>query len=194
MYQPGGSGLCSEPVSIAWKDGKDLTEGVGAAAAAAWEERKLKKGRGEMESRLEKMMEQGPSSFFNWFLWTGCHEALGEVHEHDGCDGHHEEEEGPVEVFPNGEEMAVQIAEDLYPNAPKYFSMSPLPRRFCGRKLMWIADSLDDEGDEDEEDDIDLESDVDDEDVAAVLAHVGKKGKRNGIDEEDGPAKKKSKK
>lgn len=135
IYQPGGSGLCSEPVEIAWKDGKDLTEGVTKAAAEAFAERKEgakagKKGKGgkkgEKEQKLEKLMESGPASFFNWFLWSGLHEAFGEVHEHgEGCGEHdHEEEEGPVEVFPNGEEMAVQIAEDLFQNAPKYFSMS----------------------------------------------------------------------
>lgn len=54
---------------------------------------------------------------------------------------------------------------------------------------------MDDEDEEDDNgDDIDLESDVDEDDAETMLAHVGKKGKRNGADEEDGPAKKKSRK
>lgn len=133
-HQPGGSGLCSAPVAIAWKAGKDLTEGASAAAAAAFEERKSGAKKGPAEMALQRLMESGPSSFFNWFLWTGEHEALGEVHEHGECDGHHahgEEEEGPVEVFPNGEDLAVQIAEDLYPNAPKYFSRCSPPVYVC---------------------------------------------------------------
>lgn len=129
--------MCSAPVAIAWKAGKDLTEGVSAAASAAFEERKGGVKRGPAEMALQREMGGGPTSFFNWFLWTGAHEAFGEVHEHgDGCDGHHahgeEEEEGPVEVFPCGEDLAVHIAEDLYPNAPKYFSRcSPVGLRVC---------------------------------------------------------------
>lgn len=126
-HQLGGSGLCSVPVHISWKHGKDLTEGASEAAAAAFEERKRGVKKGPAEAKLQRLMESGPSSFFNWFLWTGAHEALKEVHEHGECDGHHHhgEDEGPVEVFPNGEDLAVQIAEDLYPNAPKYFSGFP---------------------------------------------------------------------
>lgn len=60
-----------------------------------------------------------------------------------------------------------------------------------------------DEEEDDGDDDINLESDIDDgdgdgDDVATMLAaaggHAGKKGKRNGADEEDGPAKKRSRK
>lgn len=133
-YQPGAGGLASKPVAIGWKEGKDLTEGVTAAAAAAWEERVGGVKGGEAAKKLEALMERGPASFFNWFAWTGRHEALGEVHEHaeGGCDHDHEEEEeedeGPVEVFPNGDEVAVQISEDMYPNAPKYFSKLSVPR------------------------------------------------------------------
>lgn len=108
---------------IQWREGKDLTEGVTEAAVAAWEERKAGVlGNGSQEERLKELMTEGPSSFFNWFLWTGVHDALGEGHEEhdDGCEGHGHP---GTEVFPNGEEVAMQIAEDMYPNAPKYFSM-----------------------------------------------------------------------
>lgn len=207
-HQPGGSGLCSVPVDISWKSGKDLTEGASAAAAAAFEERKEGVRKGPAEAVLQRLMESGPSSFFNWFLWTGAHEALGEVHEHGGCDGHHHhdgEDESPVEVFPNAEDLAVQIAEDLYPNAPKYFSMLFHSRVVCVQYIhvyaansrVRAADAVDDEDDEDDDDgdDIDLESDVDEDNAAGMLAaYAGKKGKRNGADEEDGPAKKKSRK
>lgn len=63
------------------------------------------------------------------------------------------------------------------------------------------ADAVDDEDEEEDDngDDIDLESDVDGDDTATAAmllsAHAaGKKAKRNGADEEDGPAKKKSRK
>lgn len=60
---------------------------------------------------------------------------------------------------------------------------------------MGAADVVEDEEEEEEDgDDIDLESDVDEDSAETILAQVGKKGKRNGADEEDGPTKKKSKK
>lgn len=66
--------------------------------------------------------------------------------------------------------------------------------RVCVLMSGGAAEAVDDEDDEDEEGDIDLESDVDEDDAETILAHIGKKGKRNGADEEDGPAKKKSRK
>lgn len=59
---------------------------------------------------------------------------------------------------------------------------------------MGVADAVDDEDEEDDGDDIDLESDVDEDDLETILTRIGKRGKRNGADEEDGPAKKKSRK
>ncbi|KAH0606423.1 uncharacterized protein H6S33_004084 [Morchella sextelata] len=190
-YQPSAGGLASKPVTIGWKEGKDLTEGVTAAAAEAWEERVKGVKGGKGAKKLEGLMEKGPTSFFNWFAWTGRHEALGEVHEHaeGGCDhGHDEEEEdeGPVEVFPNGDEVAVQISEDMYPNAPKYFT-----------------EALEEGDDEDDDEEIELDSEAEEElaknGASALLAQMGKKGKRNGAgeahdSEDDGPAKKKSRK
>jgi Nucleosome assembly protein (NAP) len=121
-YQKCGM-LASEPVGIRWKEGKDLTEGVSAAAVKAWEERKAGKKGEEAGKKLAELMKKGPSSFFNFFEWTGQHESLGEVKEDEEDEEDDEDDEsGLVEVFPNGEELAVQIAEDVYPNAPKYFS------------------------------------------------------------------------
>jgi len=118
-----GGEISSVPVGIEWKDGKDLTEGVSAAAVQAWEERKSGKKDGQGMKKLGELMEKGPSSFFNWFEWTGKHDSLGEVKDEEG-DEDEEDEDGIVEVFPNGDELAIQLGEDVYPNAPKYFSTS----------------------------------------------------------------------
>jgi len=122
-----GGEMSSVPVGIKWKDGKDLTEGVSATAVQAWEERKSGKKDGEGMKKLGELMKKGPSSFFNWFEWTGKHDSLGEVKdEEDDGDEEGDEDEGDddgiVEVFPNGDELAIQLGEDVYPNAPKYFS------------------------------------------------------------------------
>ncbi|KTW31179.1 uncharacterized protein T551_01252 [Pneumocystis jirovecii RU7] len=64
-------------------------------------------------------------SFFTWFSWTG---------------------EGNNDVFEDGEELAIFIAEDLYPNAVKYFT-----------------DALQENEEEDEDAEIDLETENGDE-------------------------------
>ena len=189
--------MSSVPVGIKWKDGKDLTEGVSAAAVEAWEERKSGKRDGEGMKKLGDLMGKGPSSFFNWFEWTGKHDSLGEVKDEEGGedeegDEDEEDEDRIVEVFPKGGELAFQLGEDVYPNAPKYFSAS-FP--FLGKS--WFADiqvgeTLEDVDDEDE---VDIESDSDIEN-GPILDDVDvdrKKQRRNGV-EDDGPSKKKAKK
>lgn len=169
-----GGEMSSVPVGIKWKDGKDLTEGVSAAAVQAWDERKSGKRDGEGMKKLGELMKKGPSSFFNWFEWTGKHDSLGEVKDEEDED--EEEDDGIVEVYPNGDELAIQFGEDIYPNAPKYFSQTF------------------EEADSDDEDEVDIESDSDIENGAILDVNVDhKKQKRNGV-EDDGPSKKKAKK
>lgn len=136
----GISGLISEPVQMEWKPKKDLTKGLQKAAVEAFEERKekAKKGLkgpearklGEKEKALVKILEKSNSnSFFNWFSFTGPHKDLGELEDEEEDEKKDEDEmkedmdlESPVEAFGYGDEIAVALAEDLYPNAVKYFS------------------------------------------------------------------------
>ncbi|CUS11868.1 unnamed protein product [Tuber aestivum] len=169
--------MSSVPVGIKWKDGKDLTEGVSAAAVQAWEERKSGRRDGEGTKKLEELMKKGPSSFFNWFEWTGKHASLGEVKD-EATDEDEDEEDnvGIVQTFPNGDELAIQLGEDIYPNAPKYFSQTF------------------EEDDDDDEAEVDIESDSDIENGAILDVDVDRQGqKRNGV-EDDGPSTKKVKK
>jgi hypothetical protein len=131
--KPGLTGLISTPVAINWKPGKDLTAGINQAAIDAFEERKAKKdskkGKGSAkfgakEEKLQELLMQN-SSFFIWFSYTGVHHDLGESEGDDDDSDKMVDDEpmGPVEAFPWGDELAVQIAEDVYPSAVKYFSM-----------------------------------------------------------------------
>jgi hypothetical protein len=132
--RPGLTGLISTPTAIAWKEGKDLTSGVNKLAIAVFEDRKAraaskdKKGKGSMnltdnEEKLLKLLEN-PSSFFNWFSYTGAHQELGEVDDSDESPNDEESPLKPIDCFPYGDELAVQFAEDLYPSAVKYFTSS----------------------------------------------------------------------
>ena len=125
----GLTGLISTPSLITWKAGKDLTSGVNQAAFDAFEERKAKAAKadgktsnklGPKEEKLLKLLKKFNPSFFTWFSFSGNHEELGETSEND-AEG--EQPMGPIEPFPYGDELAVQISDDVYPNAVKYFSM-----------------------------------------------------------------------
>lgn len=134
----GQTGLVSEPVLVQFKKGKDLTSGLSAAAMEAWEERKSKKDLkgaqkrkiGEKEKKLAALVDKA-TSFFCWFSYTGAHKDLGEVLDEDEEEEEENEDDAaeenvsmmsPVEAFSYGDEVAIQLAEDLYPNAVKYFS------------------------------------------------------------------------
>ncbi|KAG4305722.1 hypothetical protein PORY_000632 [Pneumocystis oryctolagi] len=73
---------------------------------------------------LTKTIKGAAPSFFTWFSWTGENN----------------------DVFEDGEELAIFIAEDLYPNAVKYFT-----------------DALQENEEEDENAEIDLETENEDE-------------------------------
>jgi hypothetical protein len=134
---PGLTGLTSTPVEITFKHGKDLTEGINKAAIEAFEERKAradkknKKGkgaakRGPKEEALLKLLEGPSQSFFYWFSFTGKHPLLGEIEEDDQSEGEENDISNPIDPFPYGDELAAQLADDLYPHAVKYFSMTPM--------------------------------------------------------------------
>ncbi len=166
----GWTGLVSEPVRVAWKEGKDLMEGLGDLACDAWEEeRNLRaEGKGDEAVRsapvwkelLERVEASTPGSlsFFAWWGYRGrlvsaeeseqavkaerekrkgitvgeeCTRAGNaggdkEYGEEDDEDIEEEENEDVYahEIFPLGDELAISIAEDLYPGAIKYFGSS----------------------------------------------------------------------
>ncbi|KAG6356631.1 hypothetical protein INS49_014505 [Diaporthe citri] len=134
----GWTGLVSEPVEIRWKKGKDLTGGL------------LGTNYPQMRN-LKKKIENtglGGLSFFAWFGYVGrnvsaeeSQEALdkaqkeriarqeGKQQTSDGEDDNEEEEddeddENELEIFPEGDSLAIHISEDLWPNATKYFTQA----------------------------------------------------------------------
>lgn len=166
----GWAGLVSEPVGITWKEGKDLTEGLGHAAGRLWEAEKAllgegadaewkeaRKGLREYKELLERLESSTPGaqSFFAWFAFrgrdVGAEESVVAKREErerrarvrEGGDGRgkkcelgvvgedesleEDEDEYEHEVFPLGDELAISIAEDLWPGAIKYFSSCSYP-------------------------------------------------------------------
>lgn len=134
------------------------------------------------EKSLKKKIENtglGGLSFFAWFGYVGrsvsaeeSQEALdkaqkeriarqeGKQQNPDGEDDNGEEEdddddENELEIFPEGDSLAIHISEDLWPNAIKYFSkcgnappsensmlITPQPRRRSRMKSVTMISSL----------------------------------------------------
>ncbi|KAH7318697.1 nucleosome assembly protein [Stachybotrys elegans] len=151
-HRDGWAGLVSEPVTINWKKGKDLTGGMLDLAKKVYEEDKAAgdaKPAGETEAKkaLNTLMEKtglNGVSFFCWFGFAGRkvseeenkeaikleqekRKALKEGKEVDVMDEDNEDEdddeddEYEYEIFPTADDLAVFLAEDLYPGAIKYF-------------------------------------------------------------------------
>ncbi|KAL3418028.1 hypothetical protein PVAG01_11038 [Phlyctema vagabunda] len=150
----GWSGLVSEPVPIKWKKGKDLTGGLLDLVCKSWEagikEPKDKsKGPTAAEKALKKQIEStgmGGLSFFAWFGFIGQRiskeesddakmkeaerrtlrksgqEVSDEPEAEDEDDD--EDDELSLEIFPEGDDLAVAIAEDLWPGAIRYFTQA----------------------------------------------------------------------
>lgn len=146
----GPGNLISKPVPIKWKGKKkDVTNGLLTAAVelhAAEEALKVKKGDQmvdivereglwQYEKLREKLVQAEESteeepSFINWFGFRGA--VAAKVPENDKQNGDEEEDDDvdddddeamlDVEVFPAGEEVAIALAEDLWPNVMDYFS------------------------------------------------------------------------
>ncbi|POR37682.1 Putative nucleosome assembly protein C36B7.08c, partial [Tolypocladium paradoxum] len=143
----GWAGLVSEPVDIKWKADKDLTGGLLALARKVWEEEQAGKteeteAKKELKERMAKT-GMGGVSFFAWFGFRGRNitpeedrEAAKEEQERrqarkEGKEvevkDEDEEDEGDddeyeLEIFPTADDLAVAIAEDLWPGAIKYFT------------------------------------------------------------------------
>ncbi|KAK4185007.1 nucleosome assembly protein [Podospora australis] len=138
----GWSGYVSEPVEIQWKEGKDLTNGLLKLSKAVWEEQKAskeKKKDTEAQKALKAAMEENPGgvSFFCFFGFTGPNVSAEESKEvvlkrkageedeemeDENEEDWEDEEEDEYEIFPDGDTVAMAIADDLFPNALKYFT------------------------------------------------------------------------
>lgn len=144
----GWAGLVSEPVKINWKADKDLTSGMLDRAIKVWEAEKAGKEDATAVKELQKQMEEtglGGLSFFAWFGYRGRaisaeedREAFKEeeekrqarqqgkevdaMDEDEEDDDDEDDDEYENEIFPTADDLAVCIAEELWPNAIKYFS------------------------------------------------------------------------
>lgn len=171
----GWTGLVSEPVKIHWKKGKDLTDGLTDAAVALWDVRTKAGDMTAKDlpeyAALEKKVEHwngSNTSFFTWFGWVSGRRYVsaeesekankeyaarknarkqGKKSEAEELEeqGEEPEDDSDVEVHQQGEEIAACLAEDVWPNAIKFFTQ---------------AQELDDDPEADFEDD-----DMDDEDA-----------------------------
>ncbi|THY35613.1 nucleosome assembly protein family [Aureobasidium pullulans] len=200
----GWSGLVSEPVKIDWKDAKDPTEGLTDAAYAVFEARKkagnMKKKDFPAHNKLVDMIETWNADNTSFFTWFGFVSATRYVSADESAQANKEykqrqdrrskgervespepEEEdmadmsGDDEVHPEGDELAQLIAEDVWPNAIKYFTQ---------------AQEMEDMSEMDFED----MSDEDDDDEPIDLRALVGKGKPKSKPSNDEPPKKKQKK
>jgi hypothetical protein len=187
--------LVSEPVKVNWKEDKDLSEGLTDDAVKLFEARKkirdmMKKDIPEYTSLKEKLetLNGANTSFFTFFGWVSGRRYV-TAEEHEAATKEHqarrekrkagekvempevsEEEEdasddSEVEVHEAGEQLAVTIAEDLWPNAIKFFTQA--------QELGEMSDVDFEEDDEEEE-----ESGEDEPVDIRALVGKGKAAKR----------------
>ncbi|KAF6808363.1 nap family protein [Colletotrichum sojae] len=142
------TGLVSEPVNINWKPGKDLTDGLLAAVQRVWDQGgPVLSGKGKPEQTpeaqaLKKKIEEtgmGGVSFFCWFGYIGkrisAEESAAQLvkeaeelrlrkagQEVPDEEDDEEEDEFEFEIFPDGDDVAQAIAQDLWADALSYFS------------------------------------------------------------------------
>lgn len=144
------TGLVSQPIKINWKKGKDLTKGLTDAAYNLWQKKPAQSSsNGDAkplpeESALRRKLEtlgEESTSFFTFFSFVSerrfvsgdesteaikaekgrrDHKAKG-----DQVDDVKPDEDGfeeqDFEVCPHGAELAMTLAEDVWPHAIKYF-------------------------------------------------------------------------
>lgn len=156
----GWAGLVSEPVKIDWKKGQDTTEGLTGLAYELFEARKksgdmTNKKVPAYDKLVKKVESWNPenTSFFAWFghvsptRYITAEESAQATKEYkerqskraqgEKLDSPEPDEDailalqGDDEIHPEGDELAQLIAEDVWPNAIKYFSKSR--RASCDR-------------------------------------------------------------
>lgn len=201
----GWAGLVSEPVKIHWKGGMDLTEGLTDDAIALFEARKksgdmMKRDLPQYRGLVEKIEEWNGAntSFFTWFGWVSSRRYVeseeSEQAAKDAAERRRKREQGekiddpssdePVtdedaEVHPSGEELALALAEELWPTATKLFTQA-----------QEIADDDMSEADFEDQDAEEGDEDDDDDDKVDIRSLVKDKNKHEG---NGGPPKKKQK-
>lgn len=113
-----------------------------------WQYEKLRE---EMEKEEDKAEENDGHSFLEWFGYRGAVNTApkskpknGDA-EGDSDDEDEDEDDGmlDVEIFPAGEDVAIAIAEDLWPNVMDYF-------------IQATSEDVEMDSDEDDEDDEDI--------------------------------------
>ena len=198
----GAGNLVSKPVSIKWKNTKkDLTKGcldLAVELEAAEEAMKLRKGGQEIDlvereslwqyeklrRNIQKMDEDKSedASFLNWFGFRGAVDESEKPAENgskgDEAADEEEDEEDidrvlDVEIFPPGEEIAICLAEDLFPNVMDYYMRS---QRDDVSELNGLDQDIDEDSDED--DDVEPPELIHDTEVAAEKDARPKKRQR----------------
>jgi hypothetical protein len=144
----GFAGLVSEPVEIAWKKGKDLTNGLLSLVKAVYNEQQTKVARNVALTALKKKIEGtdiSGVSFFAWFGYVGKHvsaeeskrvieeeeerrrraadeEAAGNGDEDNNtAEDYAYAQDEDLEIFPGGDAIAMVIVNHLWPDAIKYY-------------------------------------------------------------------------
>ncbi|ATZ46729.1 hypothetical protein BCIN_02g01000 [Botrytis cinerea B05.10] len=168
----GWCGLVSEPVRVHWKKGKDLTGGLLDMVCDAWDAERKENSKSTLKHKtLEKKMNNtsmGGLSFFAWFGFIGRKVSEKEskeanakdlakrearkngkkVVESDDDESEEDDEDDlgmKLEVFPDGDDLAIAITEDLWPGAIKYFTAAQ------EQDALSDADFESDDDDDDEE-------------------------------------------
>ncbi|KAL2889527.1 putative nucleosome assembly protein C36B7.08c [Ceratocystis lukuohia] len=151
------SGFVSEPVTIDWKEGKDLTEGMLDLAKKVYDDDMACEAAGtaksdtptDNEKKLIAKLENsaaGGVSFFAWFGYRGRRVTDAEHKEQksilaarragnapkktedekkeDEEEDEDDDDDHEYDIFVGGADLAICLADDLFPNAIKYFTQA----------------------------------------------------------------------
>jgi len=169
----GWAGLVSEPVTIKWKEGKDLTQGMLDLVRKVYDEEVKSKSKEETpnKKKLKEQMEATGLDGLSFFAFFGFHGPIVSDEEHaeatkkvetqkqlrkegkpseddDEMEEDEDEEDDMFEweIFPTGDDLGVQFADELWPNAIRYFMQAQ------ENELEGLSDvDFEDDDDEDEE-------------------------------------------